>query len=117
MRREVEEDQLKAQELHKKTKKEKLRLTFEKESIEDSQAITILFRLPTTTKIERKFDRSHPIQRMYDYVSSLENNGLTNEEMPFEITKTFPRVVLNPQNKIEDVFGKSDGEMVNVFEL
>jgi FAS-associated factor 2 len=55
----------------------------------DPQAIKLVFKLPTGTRIERVFLKSDPLGFMYKFV-------FCHEECPhsFEIVKNFPRQVI-----------------------
>lgn len=90
---------------------------FQAFKLEGPNAINFVFRMPNTQKIEQVFDRNDSIQRMYDFVSCCPNSGMEIGTRNFEITQAFPRVFLDPKKRISDVFGTSDAELVNVFEL
>lgn len=90
---------------------------FQNMKVPDHEAISIVFRLPNSSRVEQRFNRNDLIRKMYDFISVCPASGMSAGSHEFEITQTFPRVVLDPKSKISDVFGNSDAELVNVFEL
>lgn len=90
---------------------------FRSTEVAPQHLIRIVFRMPNTQRVEQQFDRNDSIEKMYQFVSVCPTSGMKVGSTEFEITQTFPRTVLNPASKIQDVFGTSDAEMVNVFEL
>ncbi len=112
-----EEAQKKEEEAKKQLSIQAIWQKFQDFKLEGPNAITLVFRMPNTQKIEQVFDRNDLVQRMYDFVSCCPTSGLELGAKNFEITQTFPRVVLDPKRRISDLFGTSDAELVNVFEL
>lgn len=116
-KKEEEEKLVKDKEFDLMNKKMLIREEFAREVIRNENAIKIVFRMPNMNKVEKIFDRESRVRRLYEFVSVCENNGMEKVIPNFEITQTFPRLVLNPDVRIKEVFGNSDAEMVNVFEV
>ena len=116
-KKEEEEKLVKDKEFDLMHKKMLIREEFAREVIRNENAIKVVFRMPNMNKVEKTFDRESRVRRLYEFVSVCQNNGMEKAIPNFEITQTFPRLVLNPDVRIKEVFGNSEAEMVNVFEV
>jgi FAS-associated factor 2 len=99
-------------------KKAKLKDSFEKEKIDDGpDSIAIAFRMPNGSRNQRNFRKSDTVERIYNFVSVLDERGFENEENDFKIVAGFPAQTLNPRLLLRDQFPDSDHELVHVKEL
>ena len=94
------------------------------EPTDDSNAITLAFRLPNGSRLTRKFLKTdkvqvvfYKLQYAYDYIYTQKNIGLENEFSEIEILVSYPPKPLDNFNQtFEVLFGDSQQELLLIKE-
>lgn len=83
--------------------------------ISDPSACEIAFRLPSGKRITRRFSNKTNIQILYNYIETLEDNGL--DQSKFEISQAVPKKVYSDMNKTLEEEGLAPKSAIQVVIL
>lgn len=86
------------------------------QQIDPAYLITLQFRFPSGQKLVRDFDRRSKASFVHQFAGTFENKGFEVDGAAYQLTAGFPPRALDLSATLEQIFGTSDSEVVQVKE-